>query len=159
MNGKYDYSRVAGIFLIFFGVVVALMFLFLNYVVPTDPEPIKEKPMPQIVLKPEKTFETKPPEIKIEIPKPVPLPIKPKPEVVITKAKYDGKVVKASVNKSALKKKNLVYRLNIGYCSYDGTPDKNGNIEIKPEWSPPGGKLTFGVFNIDNGKYVSSVRI
>ncbi len=91
-------------------------------------------------------------------PKVVPLPVtKLKPKVRINSASYDGKILIAKVTQT--KGLKVKYILNIGYCSYEGIPNKKGNIIIQPEWTPLEGRITFGVYNPDTGKYLESVKL
>jgi hypothetical protein len=99
---------------------------------------------------------------KTEVVKPATIPIavlvvEKKPKVFIHKVSFEGNTLKERVSNA--KGKNIKAVLNIGYCSYDVPINQDGSVTIQPEWQPPTGSITFGIYDSDTGKYLSSVRL
>ncbi len=95
-------------------------------------------------------------------PKPEPVVVKPVPKkvevakAVIYKVKKDGNTWTVKTNKSTVK--NLKVRIYIGYCYYEGIPDKNGNTNISIEWYPPN-QTKIGVGVVGTGGTLASAVI
>lgn len=115
-------------------------------------QPDKPKKPEQPVIQP------KPPE-----PPPVVKPPEPKAKEFISTITEQAGVWTIKLNKSAIyavKYKDVVVRLNIGYLTYEADLNdlKGDVVEIKPEWHPEG-RVTAGLWSRAGPKYLSSVFI
>lgn len=79
----------------------------------------------------------------------------------VTKTDY-GYMIK--FNKKAVRG-DTIARVYVGYCSYDGVIGADGIARVPIDWSPPGGKVKAGAWQVDDshdfggGKLICSVEI